>query len=51
MSTHLPGVSNKYNRLESEFVRDGNKYTENGRKEIWARVAKEVARDSEQYIL
>jgi hypothetical protein len=41
----------EYNRLESEFVRNGNQYTENGRREIWARVEEEVTRDSERFIL
>jgi hypothetical protein len=41
----------EYNRLESEFVRNGNQHTENGRREIWARLEEEYARDSERYIL
>jgi hypothetical protein len=41
----------EYNKLELEFVRNGNRHTENGRTEIWARVAEEVSRDSERYIL
>jgi hypothetical protein len=41
----------EYNKLESEFVRNGNRYTENGRREIWARLEEEHARDSERYIL
>jgi len=41
----------EYNRLESEFVRNGNRHTENTCQEIWARVEEEVTRDSERYIL
>jgi hypothetical protein len=41
----------EHNRLESEFVRNGNRHTENGRREIWARLEEEHARDSERYIL
>ncbi len=41
----------EYNRLESEFVRNGNRHTENTRQEIWARVTEEVSRESERYIL
>jgi hypothetical protein len=41
----------EYNRLELEFIRNGNRHIENGRKEIWARVTGEVARESERYIL
>jgi hypothetical protein len=41
----------EYNRLELEFIRNGNRHTENGRREIWARVEEEVARDSARYIL
>ena len=41
----------KYNRLESEFIRNGNRFTENRHKDIWARVAEEHARDAERYIL
>jgi hypothetical protein len=41
----------EYNRLESEFVRNGNRHTENTRQEIWARVTEEVTRESERYIL
>jgi hypothetical protein len=29
----------------------GNRFIENGRKDIWARVAEEHARDAERYIL
>lgn len=41
----------EYNRLESEFVRNGNRHTENGRTEIWARLEEEHARDAKRYIL
>jgi hypothetical protein len=41
----------EYNRLESEFIRNGNRYTENTRQEIWARITEEVSRESERYIL
>jgi len=41
----------EYNRLESEFVKNRNKYTENIYQEIWARVIEEISRKSEQYIL
>ena len=41
----------EYNRLKSELIRNGNRHTENGRREIWARVEEEVTRDSARYIL
>jgi hypothetical protein len=41
----------EYNRLESEFTGNGNRFTENGHKDIWARVTEEHARDAERYIL
>ena len=41
----------KYNKLESEFIRNSNRHTENGHKEIQARLTEEHARESEQYIL
>ena len=41
----------EYNRLESEFVRNGNRHIEDGSREIWARVEEEIAKDSERYIL
>ena len=41
----------EYNKLESEFVRNGNRYMENGHTEIWARLEEEHARDAERYIL
>ena len=41
----------EYNRLEVEFNANGQRHTENGRKEIWARLREEHARESERYIL
>jgi MULE transposase-like protein len=41
----------EYNRLESEFVRNGNRHTENRSRDIWARLEEEHVRDSERYIL
>ena len=41
----------EYNRLESEFVRNGNRFAENGHRDIWARIEEEYARDAERYIL
>jgi hypothetical protein len=41
----------EYNRLESEFVGNGNRFAENGYRDIWARIEKEHARDAERYIL
>ena len=41
----------EYNKLESEFIRNDSRHTENRQKEIWARLTEEHARDSEQYIL
>jgi hypothetical protein len=41
----------EYNRLQVEFNNNGQGSIESGHREIWARVAKEVARDSERYIL
>jgi hypothetical protein len=41
----------EYKELELEFVRNGNKHTENGPRDMWARLAEEHARDSERYIL
>ena len=41
----------EYNRLKSEFIRNGNRHIKDKGREIWARVKKEVARDSERYIL
>ena len=33
----------EYNRLESEFIRNGNRFTENGHRDIWARLKEEYA--------
>ena len=41
----------EYNRLESEFVRNSNRHIEDRSREIWARVKKEITKDSERYIL
>jgi hypothetical protein len=41
----------EYNKLESEFVRNDNRHTENGCTEIWARLEEEHTRDAERYIL
>ncbi len=41
----------EYNRLESEFVRNGNRHTENRSGDIWARIEQEHVQDSERYIL
>jgi hypothetical protein len=41
----------EYNKLQVEFDTNGQRYTENGRREIWARLEKEHAQDSERYIL
>jgi hypothetical protein len=41
----------EYNKLESEFIRNGNRHRENGRTEIWARLEEEHARDAKRYIL
>ena len=41
----------EYNRLKSEFVRNGNRHTENRSKDIWARIEGEHAREAERYIL
>ncbi len=41
----------EYNRLELEFVRNGNRHTENRSGDIWARIEQEHAQDSERYIL
>jgi MULE transposase domain len=40
-----------FNRLQAEFDANGQRHTQGTRREMWARVAEEVARDSEQYIL
>jgi hypothetical protein len=41
----------EYNRLELEFVRNGNRHTEDSSRDIWARIEKEHARDAEPYTL
>ena len=41
----------EYNKLESEFIRNDSRHTENRQKEIWARLTEEHARESERYIL
>ena len=41
----------EYSRLESEFVRNGNRHTENRSEDIWARIEGEHAREAERYIL
>ena len=41
----------EYNRLESEFVRNSNRHTENRRTEIQARLEEEYTRDAKRYIL
>jgi hypothetical protein len=40
-----------FNRLESEFIGNGNQFIKSGSRDIWTRVKKEYAQDSEQYIL
>ena len=37
----------EYNKLQAEFDANGKRYTENGRREIWARIEEEYARDTE----
>ena len=41
----------KYNKLESEFIRNGNRHRENEHIEIWARLKEEHIRDAKRYIL
>ena len=41
----------EYNRLQVEFNANGQRHTENGPRQIWARIEEEHARDSERYIL
>ncbi|PMD66948.1 uncharacterized protein K444DRAFT_578260 [Hyaloscypha bicolor E] len=41
----------EYNKLQAEFDANGERHTENGRREIWARIEEEHARDAERYIL
>ena len=40
-----------YNRLQSEFDANSQRHAQSTGQEMWARVAEEVARDSERYIL
>lgn len=42
---------NEYNQLEAEFTGNGNRFAESGSRDIWARVEREYAQDSERYIL
>jgi hypothetical protein len=42
---------NKYNKLQLEFIGNGNRFAESGSRDIWARVEREYAQDSERYIL
>ena len=41
----------EYDRLEAEFIANGNRHRPNRQREVWARVGAEVARDAERYIL
>ena len=41
----------EYNKLELEFVRNGNRHIETRIRDIWARIEQEHARDVERYIL
>ena len=41
----------KYSRLELEFISNSNRYTENRRIEIQARLKEEYTRDAKRYIL
>ena len=41
----------EFDRLESEFIRNSNRYREDMSRDIWARIEEEHARDSERYIL
>jgi hypothetical protein len=41
----------EYNRLQVEFDTNGQRFTENGHREVWARLEEEHARDAERYIL
>ena len=41
----------EYNKLQVEFDANGERHTENGRREIWARIKEEHTRDAERYIL
>jgi hypothetical protein len=41
----------EYNKLESEFIRNGNRSIENGPRDIWARIEEEHTREADRYIL
>ena len=41
----------EYNKLQAEFDANDQRYTENRRREIWARIEEEHTRDAERYIL
>ena len=41
----------KFDRLESEFIRNNNRHREDRSRDIWARIKEEHAQDSERYIL
>ena len=36
----------EYNKLQAEFNANGKRYTKNRRREIWARIEEEYARDA-----
>jgi hypothetical protein len=40
-----------FNRLESEFMGNGNRFAESGSRDIWARVEREYTQDAKRYIL
>ena len=42
---------NEYNQLEVEFISNRNRFIESGSRDVWARVEREYAQDSERYIL
>ena len=42
---------NEYNQLEAEFIGNGNRFAESRSRDIWARIEREHAQDSERYIL
>jgi hypothetical protein len=41
----------EYDRLQSEFTRNGNRHTLNTPRDRWATIEEELARESERYIL
>ncbi len=41
----------QFEKLQLEFIKNGNRHKENTRQEIWGRVIEETTRESEQYIL